>query len=330
MDLFRRLRLGLATLVAVIVAGVVGYVALGFGVLDALYQTITTITTVGFREVEPLSSVGKVFTMVLILLGVGTALYTFGALLEAVVEGHVRNLLWRRRMSKTIDAMDGHVIICGWGRVGRAIAGFVGNRGHDVVVVDRDPTRVQAVGHPTIEGDVTDDEVLKAAGIDRARVLVAALDTDSDNVYVTLSGRSLNPGLVIVARARNEASEAKLRRAGADHVVNPQRLGGDRMAAFALQPHVVDFLDLVMHDGTLEFHLEEVTVADRSPLSGTTLRESHVRDRTGAMVLAVRDLDGTFMTNPDPATPLLTGHILICIGTRPQLAALADLARPTS
>lgn len=180
--------------------------------------------------------------------------------------------------------------------------------------------------HPTVCGDVTDDETLLRAGIERAGTLIAALDTDADNVFVTVAGRSFRPDLHVIARARNESSEAKLLRVGADRVVNPQRLGGDRMAAFVVQPHVVDFMDVVMHDGSLEFRLEELTVDVRSPLRGETIGSARVHQRTGALVLAVRRPDGTFNTNPSPETELGAGDVLIGVGTEGQLAALGRFA----
>ena len=229
-------------------------------------------------------------------------------------------------MERQIAGMRGHVIICGWGRVGRALARYVANAGRDVVVVDRDPDRIAQCPFPSVCGDVTDDEVLHQAGIDHARVLVGALEEDADNLYVTVSGRALRPDLFIIARARTESSEPKLLRAGANRVVNPQRLGGERMAALALQPHVAEFLDVVMHDGSLEFRLEEVPVPPGSPLAGATLRQAQIRDRTGALILAMRDSNGTFTTNPAPETVISPDHILIAIGTTSQLAALVRAA----
>jgi voltage-gated potassium channel len=329
-EAWRRLRFGLAALVGIIVAGTVGYVALGFRWLDALYQTVTTVTTVGFREVQPLSAGGQVFTIVLILVGVGTALFTFTQVLEVVVEGHVQEVLGRRRMEREIARMSGHVIVCGFGRVGRNLAQYVGSAGQGVVVIDNDPARAAAAegSAHVVHGDATTDEVLKEAGIDRARVLVTALNTDAANLFVTLTARSLRADLFIVARARVESSEAKLNQAGANRVVNPQGIGGARMAAFVLQPHVAEFLDVVMHDGSLEFRLEEVPLPTGSPLAGHSLRDAHIRDSTGALILALRDSGGEFTTNPQPETVLEAGQILIAIGTEGQLKALADAARP--
>ena len=167
-----------------------------------------------------------------------------------------------------------------------------------------------------------------SAGLERASALVAALDTDADNLYVTVAAKSMHPSIQIIARARNESSEAKLFRAGADRVVNPQQLGGDRMASFVTQPHVVDFIDVVMHDGTLKFRLEELTVSSDSPLVGQTLRLAHIRDRTGALVLAIRRADGRFVTNPSPEDSIDSGDVLISVGTAEQLAIPGRVRQP--
>jgi len=325
-DPLARVRIGLVLLALVVVVGTIGYLILGFSFFDALFQTVVTISTVGFNPPHTFDTAAKVFTMILILLGVGTALYTFTVTLEVLIEGHMRELVRRRRMARDIERMTGHVIVCGWGRVGREVVRFLANAGREVVVIDRDPERVAQVSFPAIQGDVTDDATLLAAGIERAETLVAALDTDADNLYVTVAGRSLKPELQIIARARGETSEAKLLRAGADRVVNPQRLGGDRIAAFVVQPHVVDFVDVVMHDGSLEFRLEELSVDDRSRLTGQTLDTAQVHDRTGALVLAIRKPDGTFTTNPSPQTPIQAGDVLIGVGTADQLQTLARYA----
>ncbi|HTP15578.1 MAG TPA: potassium channel protein [Streptosporangiaceae bacterium] len=326
MSSVRRIGVALLAVLGVVVAGSIGYVVLGFSPLDAVYQTVTTITTVGFREVRPPGTAGKIFTIVLILVGVGTALYAFSVVLESLVEGHLRQHFERRRMERGIARMTGHTIVCGWGRVGRAVGGYLAGQGAQVVVVDLDPERVAAIPYPALVGDVTDDDMLRKAAIMQARALVAAINTDAENVYVTLSARALRPDLVIVARARTEASEPKLLRAGATRVVNPQRIGGQRIAAAALQPNVVEFLDVVMHEGSLEFRMEEVSVRDGSRLSGRTLREANVGETTGALVLAVRGRDGTFLANPPMQTPIHAGHVLIAIGTRQQLSALQHAA----
>ena len=209
------------------------------------------------------------------------------------------------------------------------MARYLANAGEEIVVVDRDPDRIGTPAFPTVVGDVTDDATLLQAGVERARTLIAALDTDADNVFVTVASRSFNPGIHVIARARGESSEAKLLRVGADRVVNPQRLGGDRMAAFVIQPHVVDFVDVVMHDGSLEFRLEELAVGPDSPLAGRTLRASEVHERTGCLVLALRRPDGTFTPNPSPDAEVRAGDVLIGVGTESQLSALAEYSGRT-
>ena len=215
---------------AVAAIGTAGYSILGLGLLDALYQTITTVSTVGFREVgEP--TVGfKMFTIVLVLGGVGTALYTLTVLLETVVEGRLTDRFGRRRMERKMAEMSGHVVICGWGRVGRAIAAFVTGPGGEVIVVERDPVRAETIDHPYVLGDATEDETLERAGIDRAATLIAAVNTDADNLFVTLSGHSGRPGLFIVARARVEGSEAKLLHPRRSDVERGPHPGPDRCA----------------------------------------------------------------------------------------------------
>ena len=258
----------------------------------------------------------------LILVGVGAALYAFSVIVETIIEGRLNELLGRRRMEQSIASMKGHVIICGWGRVGRSIAAEVEAAGRDLVVVELDETRTEGIPHPIVLGDATEDSVLRSAGIERAAALVAAVDGDAANSFIALSARAMKADLFIVARARSQDSVEKLRRAGSDRVVNPQSIGGSRMAAFVLRPHVAEFLDVVMHERTLEFRLEEVPITEGSSISGRSLRETDMRDKTGALVLALRDADGSFHTNPNPDTELRAGQVIIAIGTQDELDAL--------
>ena len=323
---FRRVQIGLAALALVVVIGTVGYTMLGFTPLDAFYETIVTVSTVGYGFPLPPGPGVKIFTVVLILLGVGTALYAFTVTLEVLFDGHMRELIRRHRMNRGIEQMTGHVVICGWGRVGREVARYLSNAGQQIVVVDQDADRLASIGFPTVIGDVTEDDTLLQAGIERAGTLIAALDSDEANLFVTVSSRSFNSSIHVIARARSNSSEAKLLRVGADRVVNPQRLGGDRMAAFVTQPHVVDFVDGVMHDGSLEFRLEEVLIGADSPLAGETLRSTKVHEQTGCLVLAIRRPDGSFTPNPAPEDRLAAGDVLIGVGTAAQLAALTTFA----
>ncbi len=322
----KRLRSGLIGLLVVVVAGTVGFVLFGYGVIDAIFQTIITVTTVGFGEVHPFGTGQELFTIILIVTGVGTAAYTFSVMIETLVEGYLGDEFGRRRMERQIREMRNHVVLCGWGRVGQAIARYLLTSNDDVVVVDTSAERVATVGGPAVCGDATDEDVLRAAGIDRARVLITALNGDADNLYVTLTGRSMRPDLFIVSRIASESASAKLIQAGADRVVNPQDLGGARMAALAVQPHVAEFLDVVMHDGSLEFRLEQIDVPAHSSLVGQTLRSARVHAHTGALVLALRHPGEAFRTNPPPEAEVEGGDVLVVIGNVGQIESLRSLA----
>lgn len=323
----RRIAVALTGLVIVTVVGTLGYLALGFTLLEAVYQTVTTVATVGFREVRPLGPEGMVFTIALIVLGVGWVLYSLGVVFEAPTEGHLRAHLERRRMNREIESMHGHVVICGHGRVGRAAREHLVAAGVPVVVVDNDPARLAGLTDAaTVTGDVTDDAVLKAAGVERAGALVAALDTDADTVYVTLSARALRPDLVIVTRARTAASADKMVMAGATHAVNPQGIGGRRLAVFAMQPDVAEFLDVVMHEENLDFRLQQVHVAAGSALEGSRIGDLELSERGGPLLLALRPGPGEPLgANPAPVTALSAGAVLILLGTPEQLAAVSRL-----
>ena len=326
----RRLAASLVGMVLIVLIGTVGYMLFGFSLLDALFQTVITVTTVGFGEVHVFSPGEKAFTIGLILGGVGMAAYSLSVLIEFFVEGYLGGAFRRRRMEQEIRSMTDHVIVCGWGRVGSAIARFLKADAAQVVVVDTSLDRLSTVDGPFVHGDATDEDVLRAAGIDRARVLITALNADADNLYVTLTGRSMRPDLFIVSRAASRPAVAKLVQAGADRVVDPQDLGGARMAALAMHPDVAEFLDVVMHDGSMDFRLEQVEVPDGSPLAGQTLRSSRLHDRTGTLVLAMREPGSAFRTNPPPTAEIVAGEVLIVIGDAGQVARLRALVQPGS
>jgi voltage-gated potassium channel len=326
-DLRSRLGLSVGLVAGVLAFGTGGYLLLGLSPLDALFKTVETVSTVGFGEISIDTPSEKLFTIVLILLGVGTVFYSFSVVLETIIEGRLTDHLWRRRMEREIAQLDQHVIVCGCGRLGRAVADYIADAGRAVVLVDTDLARLESTTHLFVHGDANVDDTLRAAGIERAATLVAALSTDADNVYLTLTARALRPDMFLIARARLHQAEEKLRQAGANRTINPQYLGGVRVGAMALQPHVAEFVDVVMHDRSIEFRLEEVVVGEGSPLGGCTIRQAQIRDRTGALVLAVRESNGQFITNPTPDTRLESGHVLIAIGTEDQLLALADAAR---
>jgi voltage-gated potassium channel len=321
-----RLELAIGMVVGVAMIGTLGYWALGLSPLDALYQTITTVTTVGFREVEEFGSGEKWFTIFVIMTGVGTVLYTVTLIVEVVVEGQLTDVFGRRRMDREIAKMSGHTVVCGWGRVGKAVATDLTSTGHEVVIVDMNPERVENLPHRTVVGDATLDATLQAAGIAKANSLIAALEGDAENLFVTLSGRAINPSLFIVARARQDESVVKLENAGADRVVNPQELGAARMASFVARPHVAEFVDVVMHERSLEFRMQEIEVEPDSPLAGRTLREANIRERSGVLVLALREVDGTFTTNPTGDTLIEPKQVIIAVGTADDFTRLGQIS----
>ena len=322
----RRFYLAFGAIGVVTVVGVVGYMMLGFTFLEALYQTVTTVATVGFREVHPLSTAGEIFTIALITMGVGVVLYNLSVMVEVITEGDMRQYFERRRMDKRISSMSGHVILCGHGRVGRSAREHLKIMGAQVVVVDTEPGRVAHLDDPHLVGDCTRDDVLKAAGIERARALIATLETDADTVYLTLSARALRPDLIIISRARTVDSKQKLVLAGATRAVNPQLIGGRRMAAFALNAHVAEFLDVVMHDEEFDFRIQQVRILPDSPLAGRTLGEANLEDASGAKLLAYRPGPRMpFTPHPPPDTLMAPGSVLIAFGTMAQIDYLDAL-----
>ena len=307
--------------------GTVGYMVIeGWPWRTALFMTVITISTVGYGEEYPLSMRGEAFTMVLIVLGVGAAAYTFTTFTDYIVAGELRGVLRRQRMKREISKLTDHFVICGYGRVGRQLAESLRESGYAVVVVDADPAVAAELEDAEIyfiPGSATEDEQLLEAGITRARGLASCLPQDADNVFVVLSARALNAQLVIIARSNQVESTTKLRIAGADQIINPYLITGRRMAAQLVHPNVVEFLDVVMQRGELELRIEELIIGAGSGVDGKTLAQAHVRSETGVNVLAVRRRDRTIHTDLGPAFPLGAGDTLICLGTPQQLAQLA-------
>lgn len=321
----RRAGLVLATIVAV---GTVGYrVVEGAPWWESLYMVLMTVSTVGFAEVFPLGLAGQILTGLLIVFGVGTALYTAGVALEvAIVQVSDRGR--KARMQREIDSLSNHQIVCGFGRVGQAAWEDILEHSSDVVVIEVDPDAAadaRAQGALVVEGDATHNDALLAAGIDRAAGLIACVSSDSDNLVIVLSARSLNSSLPVVARANDIEAEEKIRLAGADRVVAPQRVGARRMAAMALQPGLADFVDLVIRGHHVEFRVERVTVASGSRLDGQSLKGAGVRQHSGAMVLAIERPHEGVEVNPDADRIIPRGSVLVAIGTSAQIAALNAL-----
>ena len=328
----RRIRSALLALGIITVAGVLGYVVFeGWSFSDALYMTVITLTTVGYREVRTLDASGQLWTMALLVTGVGTLFYAAVSSVELVVEGAIRGYFGRRRMEAAINKLQGHYILCGYGRVGRQVAREFANDGVPFVIIEQDPAIVEECveeGYLVLLGEASDDDVLEEAGVRRAGGLVAAVDSDADNVFVVLSARKLNPKLHIVARASSDESAAKLEIAGADRTLSPYAVGGRRLASLATQPLVVDFLDIVTRgEKGIEFRLEEFRVPEESSIADQTIGELGIGERTGAMILALRSEEGRFDTTPSAGDRLRAGDTLIVLGTREQITRLDQLMR---
>jgi voltage-gated potassium channel len=307
---------------AIFVAGTIGYRVLeGAPWWDSFFMTVITVTTVGYEEEVPLSPKGEVFTSILLLAGLGVMLFLLTEVSRSVLEGELRQFLGRVRRSRMIERMKGHEIVCGYGRMGRAVVEELRRAGHAVVVVERSTDRVrmlQEAGIPAILGDATSEMVLREANIAHARGLVSCLNDDAHNVYTALTARSLSPKLFIVARATEEGAERRLLRAGADRVVNPYDLGGTRLAHLVVKPAIVSFFDASL--GGLDLQLDQTSLRVGSPVDGTSLAEVNFRARWGLGVVAVQR-DTEIFPNPGPQFKLQGGDVLVVFGRRDQISA---------
>jgi voltage-gated potassium channel len=327
---FRKIFQWAALLVALLLIGSLGFVWVeGWDFFDALYMTVTTLTTVGYAEVHPLNKIGRIYNMLLILAGMGVLFYIVGSIGRVLVEGELHAVFGRRKLIKHIKRLKKHYIICGFGRIGEVIARHLKDRGLSLVVIESDPAllaHLEASGYYFINGDATREEVLLEAGIERAKGLVSVVSTDADNVYVVLTARSLNPHLFIVARAEEFGSEQKMLRAGADKVESPYQMGGQKMAQTIMRPTVVTFMELAMKDG-VDWTMEEIAVGQDSPLQGVPLADSGIRQKLNLILVAIKRADGEMLFNPSHETPILGGDTLIALGLRKNLDALEEMVQ---
>jgi voltage-gated potassium channel len=327
MSPLRRLGWGVCAFVGIVAIGVIGYMLIeGWSFIDALYMTIVTITTVGFGEVHPLNVAGKIFTICLIIIGVGGALYILTTIVQYILEGQFGITLGRRRMKAKIAKLKGHFILCGYGRVGQEIASAFTEERAPFVIIDNNEepvAKAEKEGYLCLLGDATSDELLKEAGIMKARGLVTAVGSDTSNTYITLSARGLRPDLFIAARCSESGTGDKLLRAGANRVISPYAIGGRRMAMLALRPAVVDFIDTVIYRPGRALQLENVDVAGGSPLVGLSMEQA--RSRMEITVLAMRKRSGKLMANPPGEETIEDGDRLIVIGTKKHLAELETI-----
>lgn len=322
----RQLLVAVMFLAATLAIGTVGYVVLeGWPAGDAIYMTIISITTTGFREVRELSSAGRVLTIFVIVGGIASLAYVGGRVLQFAVEVY---LLRRGRMDRKIARLKNHVIVCGYGRMGRHIAEDLGEAKVPFVVIESDPelaADLDEEGVLYLIGDASSDALLLQAGVERARGLIAVVSTDAENVYATLTAKALNPAIPIVARALSDESEPKLRTAGAERVIKPYELVGRRIAQLVIRPSMVEFVDTIARSGASEITIEEITVAGDSSLANVALGDTTIRRDLNVIVVAIRRTEEDLLYNPGPEAVFRGGDRLIAIGKQEQLANLTVL-----
>ncbi|MBN2551380.1 MAG: potassium channel protein [Spirochaetales bacterium] len=331
-----RFLIALSLLLLLILIGTLGYSSIeGWSVGDSVYMTFITMSTVGFGEVKPLSPAGQHFTIIFLMLSIGTVGYSATVLISYVFEGQILNVMRERRMKRTIRHLKNHFIIVGGGDVGREAAYEFQRSKKRFVVVDRDISQSDLSRDESIlfvEGDAINDEVLVKAGVERAAGLVAALPEDESNVFVVLTARQLNPRLLIVSQATEERTTRKLTKAGANRVISPKKIAGQRMAAMVLRPNLLNFLDVIVQGGELDMRIEEVMLEPDSPLIDKTLKEAGIGQHTGAIIVAINAPEGRVRINPSTTSTissvkLAEGDVLIALGNEDQLTRLREFVR---
>jgi len=328
MKALRHLRLIGIALACVVLAGTAGFhFIFGWQWLDAFYMVVTTLTTIGYQEIHPLSSGGRVFNLALIFFGVALVFLAIGALTQALLEFELRSFFGRRKMERDIGRLTDHYIICGAGRVGRSAARELARRPVPFVIIEQNEAKAQRYGDDwlTLVGDATQEQTLRQAQIDRGRGLVAATTTDATNLYIVLTARGLNPRLKIIARASEEDAEKHLLTAGADSVVSPYSFAGHRIAQSFLRPHVVSFLDTATTHLGMDLEIGEICVGQDSAFAGKTIEGSRIRQDRGVIILAIKRESG-MRFNPSPDDRIEPGDYLIAMGEPSQLRQLEQMA----
>ena len=312
--------------------GVTGYMMIeGWNLLDALYMTVTTLTTVGYGEVHEMTKTGQMFTILLICLGVSFFLYVAGAVVQFMVEGRIRTILGRRRLDKKIDRLKNHYIICGYGRIGKVLCKMLLSKPIDLVVVEKNPDLIPEMDADKIlyvSGDATNEENLIKAGIQRAKGLIAALATDTENVFLVLTARQLNPDLYIIARASRNESKTKLQAAGANKVELPYDMGAVSMAQRIIRPTVTSFLELAFAHKRKDIQMEEMPVRSSSDLVNVMLKDSGIRQQFNLIIIAIKKLDGNMLFNPSFETVIEGGDTVIAVGQENNLQQLEKILNP--
>ncbi|MDP3028574.1 MAG: NAD-binding protein [Deltaproteobacteria bacterium] len=325
----RNILIGVTILIFVIAFGTSGYMLIEkWDFSDALYMTIITVTTVGYGEVRPLSGSGRVFTICLLIMGVGFVFYMFGTITQIMVEGQFRRLLGRRKLGKQLAALKDHYIICGYGRIGQIISREIAKKPLPLVIIENNPDLIKTIeeqGHLFIEGDATREDTLLKANIQKAKGLVATVSSDADNVYIILTARGLNPGLYIMARVVDEKAERNLLQAGATRVISPYHIGARKMAQVILRPAVTDFIEVAVHRGGMELQIEEIPVRAPSRVTEAPLKESGIRQELGLIIIGIQRASGEMLYNPPPDARIQVGDTLIAMGSPESLSKLEKM-----
>ncbi len=324
--------ISIASAVLLILTGTLGYMLLeGWDPVDALYMTVITLATVGYREIHPMSRMGQIYTMVLIVVGVGFFLYVAGTVIQFMVEGRIRILLGRRKLDRKIARLKNHYIVCGFGRIGSVICQRLHHEGASLVVIEKNGKRIEQLEQQEklyINGDASDEANLLQAGIKRAKALIAALGTDTDNVFLVLTARQLAPKMKIIARASNEKAKSKLLAAGASMVESPYEMGAATMAQRVIRPTVTSFFDLAFAQSNADIQMEEIPVTVESRLNGLILKESGIRQDFNLIIIAIKQADGRMLFNPSFEAKISAGDTVIAVGERSNLKRLEAVLNP--
>ncbi len=328
--IYRKIIIVALLLTGLIAGSTISYIVIeGWSFFDALYMTIISVATVGYGEIHNLSTAGRIVTMVILVLGVGIFGYAINILTAATVEGHLKEYWYRKKMQKNISKLKGHYIICGYGRIGKTINEMLQDKGYQTVILENhQPTyeTLKQQGQLHLYGDATQEDTLLAAGLKNAKGIVCVLQSDPDNVYITLTARGINPPIMIIARASDKKAEKRLLQAGATKVISPYEIGAKRMALAILKPTVIDFLDLAMHSPELDLNIEQVEIAPQSQLDGVSMIAANLRQKTGVTVLAIHKIAQQMMISPRPEHTLTSGDVLVVMGTEENLNKFKTMA----